>query len=379
MGADMPTNKTHTRKQFLLGLVILTSAAFLWMLQEFLLTILLAAVFSGLVRPIYQRLIPLTRGRRHVASFVTLIGVVVLVIGPLTALGTVVINQALTVTSNIQPVVERLINEPSYFDAQVQRIPSLARLAPYRDQLVARAGDMVNIVGGFFVSSLSETTRLTVAFVFHFFIMLYTMFFFLVDGPAILGTTSGYLPLRAEDVERFKERFTSITRATVKGTIVIGIIQGGLSGLGFWLAGFPDVLFWTVVMVVLSILPVVGGALIWVPACLILAGTGQLGTAGLLAGYNALLVGSVDNFLRPRLVGQDTKMHDLVILFSTLGGILVFGPLGFILGPILAGVFVTSWQLFGTAYHDVLEDTPTEERPLPFVTEHPTQTTPEIP
>jgi predicted PurR-regulated permease PerM len=259
------------------------------------------------------------------------------------------------------------VTEPTYFEAQLQRVPGLNRLYPYREEIVARAGDIVNAIGGFLVASLSETTRLTVSFVFHFFILLYTMFFFLVDGPGMLVTISGYLPLRGSDTERVKERFVSITRATVKGTIVIGIIQGGLSGIAFWLVGIPDALFWTVIMIVLSILPLVGGALVWVPASLILAATGHVWQALLLAAFCALIVGSVDNVLRPRLVGQDTKMHDLVILFSTLGGIMVFGPLGFILGPILAGVFVTTWQLFGVAYHDVLEDAPVDEPRLPVV------------
>ncbi|HSC28237.1 MAG TPA: AI-2E family transporter, partial [Vicinamibacterales bacterium] len=156
--------------------------------------------------------------------------------------------------------------------------------------------------------------------------------------------------------EQMKDRFMSVTRATVKGTIVIGAIQGTLAGIAFWVVGIPDALFWTVVMIVLSILPVIGGALVWIPACIILVATGQVLKGLLLAAFCGLIVGSVDNVLRPRLVGRDTKMHDLLILFSTLGGILVFGPVGFIIGPILAGLFVTSWGLFGVAYRDVLEE-----------------------
>jgi predicted PurR-regulated permease PerM len=182
------------------------------------------------------------------------------------------------------------------------------------------------------------------------------MFFLLIDGPGMLSRIFSYLPLRADDEQQMKERFVSVTRASIKGTVIIGIAQGGLSGIAFWAVGIPNVMFWTIVMVALSILPLVGGALVWVPACLLLLAMGEVWRALILAIFCALIVGSVDNVLRPWLVGRDTKMHDLMILFSTLGGLIVFGPLGFIIGPLVAGVFVTTWEIFGATYHDELED-----------------------
>jgi predicted PurR-regulated permease PerM len=165
-----------------------------------------------------------------------------------------------------------------------------------------------------------------------------------------------HLPLHSDEKELLKDRFLSITRATIKGTLVIGVIQGTMAGLAFYFTGIPNAAFWGVLMVVLSILPLIGSALIWVPACLILFATGAVTKAIALGLFCALIVGSVDNVLRPWLVGRDTKLHDLVILFSTLGGIVVIGPLGFIIGPVLAGLFVTSWQIFGIAYREQLTD-----------------------
>jgi predicted PurR-regulated permease PerM len=343
--------KDRFRRVFLLILVIGVSAAFLTLLRPFALTILTAAIFSGLAYPLYSRLLPVMRGHQPVASAVTLLLVLVLVIGPLLAILGIVANQAILVTENIRPVVERFVNEPTYLEQQLERIPGLE---PYREQILTRVGDVVDTVGSFLVSSLSGATRGTATFVFHFFMLLYTMFFLLMDGPAMLRKSLQHLPLREEDTRLMTSRFMSVTRATVKGTIVIGIIQGTLAGLAFWAVGIPNTLFWTVVMVVLSILPVIGGALVWVPACIILAATGRVLEGVLLATFCALIVGSVDNLLRPRLVGRDTQMHDILILFSTLGGILAFGPVGFIVGPILAGLFVTSWDIFGVAYRDVL-------------------------
>ena len=349
------------RRVFLLILVIAVSVAFAFLLRTFLLTIFLAAVFSGLIYPLYARIAIGIGERRHAASALTLLIVLLVVVLPLAAVFGVVLNQAIRVTNSITPVVERFINEPTYLDQQLERLPGVEYIEPYRDEIVTRAGDVVNAIGGFLIGSLTNTTRGTVTFLFHFFILLYTMFFLLVDGPSMLRRVLSYLPLSAGDGQQIKDRFVSVTRATLKGTVVIGIIQGTLSGIAFWLVGIPDVVFWTVVMIVLSILPVIGGALVWVPAAIILAATGEVLQAVLLVLFCSLIVGSIDNVLRPRLVGRDTKMHDLMILFSTLGGLIVFGPVGFIVGPILAGLFVTIWEMYGRAFGDVIKPVSDEQ------------------
>lgn len=348
--------KDQFRKAFLLVLVVAISAAFVALVRTFLLTILLAAIFSGLAYPVYANLRQLLRGNRPLASAITLLLTLVLVVAPLLFVLGIVVNQAIQVTTGIRPVVERLIDEPTYFAQLVDRIPGVEWIEPYREQLLMRAGDVVDAVGGFLVASLSEVTRVTVTFVLQFFLLLYTMFFLLMDGPAMLRGVLNQIPLRDTEKQQMLDRFVSVTRATIKGTLVIGVIQGALAGVALALAGIPNAAFWTVVMVVLSILPVIGAAFVWVPAVIILLATGQILQGVLLAAFCGLVVSSVDNILRPRLVGRDTKMHDLVILFSTLGGILTFGPIGFIVGPILAGLFVTSWEIFGVAYRDIVRE-----------------------
>jgi predicted PurR-regulated permease PerM len=344
------------RKAFLLVLVTATSVAFLTMLRPFLVTILMAAVFTGLVYPVYMWFVSRFAGRRHLASAVTVLLVSLLVILPLVAVFGIVINQALRIADGVRPVVQRLMSDPTYVDQQWDRLPGAAWLEPYRTQIVTRVGGAVNAAGGYLVGWISATTRSTLGVVVDVVLLLYSMFFLLIDGPRMLAAILHHVPLAEADKQRMKERFVSITRATVKGTVVIGAIQGLLSGLAFRVVGLPDAVFWTVVMMVLSILPIVGGALVWVPACVFLMVSGHATKALLLALFCSLIVGSVDNVLRPRLVGRDTKMHDLVILFSTLGGLVVFGPAGVVIGPIVAGLFVTSWAIFGAAYRDELED-----------------------
>jgi predicted PurR-regulated permease PerM len=160
--------------------------------------------------------------------------------------------------------------------------------------------------------------------------------------------------LHDQDEQRMLDKFTSVTRATLKGTAVIGILQGGLAGMAFWVAGIPSAVFWGTIMAVLSIIPGIGTALVWGPAVIILAAGGNYLKAGGLGLFCALVVGSIDNLLRPVLVGKDTQMHELMIFFGTLGGIIMFGIMGIFIGPIVAALFVTIWEIYGVAFKDIL-------------------------
>jgi predicted PurR-regulated permease PerM len=192
---------------------------------------------------------------------------------------------------------------------------------------------------------------------FILFVWLYTMYFFLMDGEKLLEKILYYLPLQDHDEQQMLDRFTSVTRATLKGTAVIGILQGGLAGLAFWVVGIPSATFWAVIMAVLSIIPSVGTAVVWLPAVIILGLGGAIGKAVGLFIFCALVVGSLDNVLRPILVGKDTQMHELMIFFGTLGGIFMFGMVGVIIGPIIAALFVTIWEIYGQAFAGILPDT----------------------
>jgi len=145
-----------------------------------------------------------------------------------------------------------------------------------------------------------------------------------------------------------------VTRATIKGTLLIGIIQGTLAGIGFWVAGIDGAAFWGTVMAVLSVVPGIGAALVWVPAVIYLFIVGHSLAATLLLAWCAAGVGTIDNMLRPKLVGKDAKMPDLLILLGTLGGLFFFGPIGFIIGPLVCGLFLTVWDIYGATFKDVL-------------------------
>jgi predicted PurR-regulated permease PerM len=358
-GTRLTQNWTMSReyrfqRAFLLLLLIAISAAFVAMIRDFLLIILLSGIFAGLSQPIYLRLLHAFRGRQALASLTTLLLVFLLVVGPLATVTTIVVNQAVQVSDNVRPRVQQLLEQPTLLDQYLQHLPFYDRLRPYRTQILTKAGELIGTAGTALVRSLSGTIGGTVIVIVQFFIFLYTMFFLLKDGKRMLDGALTYLPLPEEDKRRMVGRFTSVARATIKGTLFIGILQGTLSGLAFWVVGIQGALFWTVLMIVLSIVPGIGGALVWVPAAAMLMLTGSLAKGLLLAGFCALVVGSIDNLLRPRLVGRDTQLHDLLIFFSTIGGLVVFGPMGFIVGPIVAALFVTVWEIYGAAFRDEL-------------------------
>lgn len=346
------------RRSFLILLVAAITVAFLVMIRTFLMTILLAALFSAVSYGVFRRLTRVIGGREKLAAIATLVVLLAVVVIPLLVVLGAVANEARRVNETILPRVQQLINEPSLIDEWLRPLPGYDRIAPYRAQILTKVGELVGSAGSFLFNALSATTRATVLFIFHFVVMLYTMYFFLVDGPRMVQSMLQHVPLADSDKERMLEKFVSVTRATLKGTVVIGLAQGVLGGLAFWAAGIEGAIFWGTVMTVLSIIPGVGGALVWVPAAILLAATGSILTGILLAAFCGLVIGSVDNLLRPILVGRDTQMHELLIFFSTLGGLLAFGAMGFILGPILAAIFLTVWEMFASTFHRELEESP---------------------
>jgi predicted PurR-regulated permease PerM len=338
----------------LVMLVLLISALFLTMISNFLMALLLAGIFSAMAQPIYRKFTRLLGRRRRMASLVTLLLFCGVILMPLAALVGIITAQAVKVGQSITPWVERQIDQPAPFAQYLRNIPYYEELTPYREEILGKAGDVASRISVFLVNSLSAGALGTVNFVFMFFIFLYTSYFLLIDGKELLDRMLYYLPLEESRERRLLDRFTSVTRATLKGTAVIGIMQGGLAGLAFAVVGIESAVFWGTIMAILSIIPPFGTGLVWLPAAIILAVGGNYLKAVGLVLFCGLVVGTLDNLLRPRLVGKDTRMHDLLVLFSTLGGLTLFGPIGFIIGPIIAALFVTVWQIYGEAFRTVL-------------------------
>lgn len=335
---------------FVVLLALTTTAAFVVMVRGFLMTLLMAAIFAGLFRPLYVRLVRLCGGREALAALLTLLVLVVAVVGPALALLGVVASEAVRVASSAGTRAPEVSAQITAVVARWQDLPIYARIEPYLDQAVAKAGELLAGLGKFMLGRAQQATLGTVSFFFSVFLFLYSMFYFFTDGPTMLRRLRAHVPLPEGDADRILDRFVSVTRATLKGVLLIATIQGTINGIAFWLVGVDGALFWGVLMIVLSIIPVLGGAIVWVPVVGYLLLTGHFGKAAVLLVVCGLIAGSIDNVLRPRLVGRDTQMHDLLIFCSTIGGLDLFGPPGFIVGPILAALLLTVWDICAATF-----------------------------
>ena len=376
----MNSDQTRFQNRFLLVLALGISMLFLVMIRQFLVAILLAAVFSAMIRPLYLRLAAGMGGRERAAAVATLLLALLVLVVPAIAFMGLVVSQAVDISQAAATWVRGNMDLFESIEGRLLEIPLVGDFLPDRERIITLAGQLAQSAGGVLVDSLTAATLGTTTFLFQLFLMLYAMYFFLTSGPAVHDRILYLVPLRSADEERLLDRFVSVTRATIKGSLVIGVLQGALAGLSFAVFGIPGAAFWGTVMAVLSIVPALGAALVWVPAVIWLLATGQI-AAGISVGlWCGLVVGTVDNFVRPRLVGRDTRLPDLLVLLSTFGGILFFGAVGFILGPIVAALFVTVWEIFAVAYGDVLPEvrpTDTEARPTePEVPETPPSDSP---
>jgi len=344
------------RKGFVLVMTVAYTAMFFAMIWGFVEALLMAAVFSGILYPVYIRLNKTFKGRSTPASLLTLLIAILVIVLPLLFLLGMIADQAVDVTVKVEPWVQKQMSESAGDEGSLPGwLPYADKLEPYKDEISAKFGEFTESAASFLASSLARITEGTMVFFLNLFVMLYAMFFFLISGPQLVKIIMGYAPLSQQDRQKMLQVGLSVSRATIKGTLIIGIIQGALGGIGFAVAGIGSAVFWAALMAILSVLPGIGSALVWVPAVIYLLLTGNTVAGLLLAAWCAGVVGTIDNVLRPILVGRDTEMPDLLILLATLGGLGFFGASGLVLGPVLAALFITVLAIYSRVFADYLE------------------------
>ena len=347
-------------KTFLL-LVIAATLLFAWILSPFfgaiLWSVLLAIMFAALDR----RLLQAMPRRRNLAAFVTLVIIVVMVLIPLALITASAVHEGTNVYGRVQSGeidVGRFQSQfmsalPGWLVELLNRL-DLGNLTSVRE----RFSGALMTAGQQLAGQALNVGQVTAEFMVSLFVMLYLLFFLLRDGDELVDRIKRAIPLRVEQQSEIFGKVTATIRAIIKGVILVALIQGALGGLIFWVLGITAPVLWAAVMAVLSLLPVLGSALIWVPVAIYLLLTGSVMHGIVLLVYGALVIGLVDNFLRPVLVSQDIKMPSYVVLISTLGGLAVFGVNGFVVGPLVAALFLVTWSMAAPREGQTLDDAP---------------------
>jgi predicted PurR-regulated permease PerM len=334
-------------------LLLVLGVLFFGMIAPFLEALLLAAIFSAILYPIYQWLRRYFN-REGIAALLTTVGGLIVVAIPLALLVGAVSREAIRLSEDVGPIDGEATSE-AIVDTLPTWLPFSDQLRENRAAIIDAMQGIVDQIETLLFDTLSRATQGTFAFLLYLFVMLYAIFYFLIHGPALLKLMSEHLPLAFKHQREIAERGIAVTRATLRGVLIIGTIQGVLGGIAMAVAGIEGAVFWALVIAVASTIPVVGTALVLAPASLVVLIRGDVGAALGLAAFAFIVVGGIDNVLRPYLVGHSARLPDLLVLVSTLGGLAMFGATGLILGPVLAGLFLTSLNIFVATFRAEFE------------------------
>jgi predicted PurR-regulated permease PerM len=345
--------KRSIERVFFFTLLVLATLAFAGLLNVFIIPIFWAVTFAIVFEPLNQRFARALGGRGALGSGLTLLGIMVLIVLPLLLLGAAVTSEA----TGLMRAIERGDIEVGAPIRWIQeRMPALfdyaGRFGLEVGSLRGRAADFALVAGQWIAGNALQIGQNALQFFVGLTLMLYLLFFFLRDGHALIERLVRILPLGDIRERHLFRRFAEVVRATIKGTFVIAAVQGAIGGVAFAALGIRGAVLWGVAMAAASLLPVVGAALVWLPAAIMLVTTGEYLKGAVLVAVGVLVVGLADNVLRPILVGRDTNMPDYLVLLATLGGLALFGVTGLVIGPLIAALFITLWEMFEQAYGD---------------------------
>ncbi|WP_242207549.1 MULTISPECIES: AI-2E family transporter [unclassified Pseudomonas] len=342
-------NEKSLQFKSLTVLLLLVTVAFIWILLPFYGAVFWAVILGIVFAPMQRRLQAKFGWQRNLTSLCTLSICLVIAILPVIILSVLLVQEGTTVYKNIESgeldiaayLAQFKHSLPPFFQHLLDRF-GMGELNGLREKIVKSAMQGSQVLA----SQAFSFGQGTFEFVVSFFIMLYLLFFFLRDGAELARKVRTAVPLEENHKRRLQLKFNRVVRATVKGNLVVAVTQGALGGAIFWFLDIPSALLWAVLMAFLSLLPAVGAGIVWAPVAIYFLLSGMIWQGVVLGLFGVFVIGLVDNVLRPILVGKDTKMPDYMILISTLGGLAVFGLNGFVIGPLIAALFMSSWALF---------------------------------
>ncbi len=332
---------------FFLLLLLLITVAFFGLISDYLLACFWAVLLAILFHPAYEKFKKRFKQRENLAAGATVLVILLLVVIPVFSIGTLMVKESITFFKMVE---SGEVDITQQLESWQNRLPILKEwlhgfgVDVDVEETKNNVWDGALNLGRNLASGALGVTQNMFGFVVQFFVMLYILFFFLKDGDDLVKSLVRILPLGDKKEWKLIHRFANVARATVKGSLMVAIVQGALGGILFWAVGIPGAVIWAVIMTILSLLPV-GSGLIWGPASIILILQGDFGRGIVVLLVGVLVIGLADNLLRPILIGRGTKMPDYLILLSTLGGLAWFGLSGFVIGPVIAAFFISCWQM----------------------------------
>ena len=343
------------RRTFAISLLLALLAVFCFMISGFFGALVFAGAAALMFYPLQHWLENYLNPK--VAAGVNLVLLFVVVIVPMFILLGLAAGQALAFVDQATSWLGSRLNGstqllnvdlPDWLDIETE-------LAAIREEITSRLGQIAGTVGRFVANTLSQVTRMTALFLLDVFVASYFFFYCLLSGDRLAREVVESMPLRESDRQEFLTVGANVTRSVLKSMVVIGAVQGFFSGLAFYIVDIPGVVFWGIVMGFLSVIPFVGPVIVWLPVAAYLALQGEYWSAAFLAGWFWLLVASIDNVLRPLIVGSDTRMPDVLVLLTTLGGLFMFGAIGLLMGPLIGALLMAAWAVYRRVFEEELK------------------------
>ncbi len=342
------TNRSLIKRQSQLFFLALVALVFLvtWTIFKpfviYMFTGVLVAVIALPIDKMWERILP-----NRIAAFGTMFTLLLIIAIPLVLLGGALIQEA----QGLSDALEDGSLEESINDAIVTLMPN--QTPEERNETLTDIWEGIEPrVGGFLSSFLSSAVGWIGDLFVGLVVVLFVVYYVLTDGGRLMVWLRRTAPLPPRQVDRLMTEAHGGIKAVFFGQIMTSLIQGALGGVGFFIAGLPGVILWAGLMAVFSLLPVVGAFIVWVPAAIYLLATGDIWQGVFLAAWGTIVVSQVDNFVRPRLIGNRADIHPLFVLIGVLGGVAAFGFIGLFLGPLMVGVAVSVLKVWESDYLD---------------------------
>ncbi|TCD06502.1 AI-2E family transporter [Erythrobacteraceae bacterium CFH 75059] len=352
-------DRDATERGAFLVLLAIVTLALITVVRPFASALLFAALAAVMFQPLYNRILLRRPDQRNGAAVATLLIITFAVVIPLMIIGSIVLRQA---TQIVLAFRDGRIDPAAWLVQLRESLPAGIRTQMAQagwdnvENLQTQAQEFLSESAGVLATYALSIGGSALGFVLSFAVGLYVLYFLLRDGRRIGRAVIAALPLERDIADLLAERFLSIVRATIKGTVIVGMVQGALGAITFWLVGLPSAVLFGVLMAIMSLVPAVGPAIVWLPAAIWLLASGDWWQGLVVIGSGVGVIGLADNLLRPVLVGRDTGIPDWIVLVTTLGGIATMGLSGIVVGPLIAGLFLACWSILQEQRENALAD-----------------------